>query len=231
MSNEHPTPPHQPPAPGPYGPPVPPSAPGPYGPPVPPPGPAAHGGQPHGQAPAAPAPHPPYPAPPPAPQGGTPYAPPHPDPSWPQYQPQPPYASPSPYPPQFQAQPPAMPGPVRAAQIVIFATTGLAVLLTVLVAVAAGAEASGRFFATYLMSAVLCVLAFRYPTAGNGVRVTSLVLASVQILFALGATARGVPLGILPLGSAVAVVVLLSQGSAGQWFRRHRTNAVPPPHF
>ncbi|MBA8948393.1 hypothetical protein ACWDY7_34335 [Streptomyces calvus] len=233
MSNEHPTPPHQPPAPGPYGPPVSPSAPGPYGPPVPPPGPAAHGGQPHGQAPAAPAPHPPYPAPPPAPQGGTPYAPPHPDPSWPQYQPQPqpPYASPSPYPPQFQAQPPAMPGPVRAAQIVIFATTGLAVLLTVLVAVAAGAEASGRFFATYLMSAVLCVLAFRYPTAGNGVRVTSLVLASVQILFALGATARGVPLGILPLGSAVAVVVLLSQGSAGQWFRRHRTNAVPPPHF
>ncbi|WP_346139717.1 hypothetical protein [Streptomyces virens] len=231
MSNEHPTPPHQPPAPGPYGPPVPPSAPGPYGPPVRPPGPAAHGGQPHGQAPAAPAPHPPYPAPPPAPQGGTPYAPPHPDPSWPQYQPQPPYASPSPYPPQFQAQPPAMPGPVRAAQIVIFATTGLAVLLTVLVAVAAGAEASGRFFATYLMSAVLCVLAFRYPTAGNGVRVTSLVLASVQILFALGATARGVPLGILPLGSAVAVVVLLSQGSAGQWFRRHRTNAVPPPHF
>lgn len=235
MSNEHPTPPHQPPAPGPYGPPVPLSAPGPYGPPVPPPGPAAHGGQPHGQAPAAPAPHSPYPAPPPAPQGGTPYAPPHPDPSWPQYQPQPPYpspyASPSPYPSQFQAQPPAMPGPVRAAQIVIFATTGLAVLLTVLVAVAAGAEASGRFFATYLMSAVLCVLAFRYPTAGNGVRVASLVLASVQILFALGATARGVPLGILPLGSAVAVVVLLSQGSAGQWFRRHRTNAVSPPHF
>ncbi|MFI9821688.1 hypothetical protein ACIHFC_14630 [Streptomyces sp. NPDC052013] len=121
-----------------------------------------------------------------------------------------------------------MPGPVRAAQVVVFATLGLGVLLTVLVAVGAGAQASGRFFSTYLMTLVLFVLAFRYPKAGNGVRVASIVLACVQILFALSATARGVPLGIVPLGSAIAVVVLLSQGSAGAWFKRPRAHGVPP---
>ncbi|KES03863.1 hypothetical protein BU52_28225 [Streptomyces toyocaensis] len=138
----------------------------------------------------------------------------------------PPYYAPSPPPPP----PLTMPGPVRAAQIVIFATFGLGVLLTVLVGVTVGAESAGRFFATYLMTVALFVLAFRYPTAGNGVRVASIVLASVQILFALSATAQGVPLGILPLGTAVAVVVLLGQGSAGQWFRRPRSNGVPPQY-
>ncbi|WP_309060846.1 hypothetical protein [Streptomyces sp.] len=124
-----------------------------------------------------------------------------------------------------------MPGTVRAAQVVIFATTGLGVLLTVLAGVAAGAEAAGRFLGTYLMALVLFVLAFRYPKAGNGVRTASIVLASLQILFALSATARGVPLGVLPLGSAVAVIVLLGQGGAGDWFRRYRANGVPPQHI
>ncbi|MCT7354658.1 hypothetical protein N4P33_21215, partial [Streptomyces sp. 15-116A] len=126
--------------------------------------------------------------------------------------------------------PQTMPAPVRAAQIVIFATLGLGVLLTVLVAAGAGAQASGRFFSTYLMTFVLFVLAFRYPKAGNGVRITSIVLASVQILFALSATARGIPLGIVPLGSAIAVIVLLSQGSSGAWFKRPRSHGVPPQY-
>ncbi|MFJ8183276.1 hypothetical protein [Streptomyces sp. NPDC096105] len=123
-----------------------------------------------------------------------------------------------------------MPGPVRAAQIVIFVTFGIAVLLTVLVAAGAGAEEAGRFFSTYLMTAVLFVLAFRFPKAGSGVRVASLALASAQILFALGAAGRGVPLGILPLGSAVAVLVLLCGKPAQYWFRRHQANGVPPQY-
>lgn len=134
-------------------------------------------------------------------------------------------------PPYYAPPPPlTMPGSVRAAQIVIFATFGLGVLLTVLVGVTVGAESAGRFFSTYLMTVALFVLAFRYPTAGNGVRVASLVLASVQILLALSATAQGVLLGIVPLGTAVAVVALLGQGSAGQWFRRPRANGVPPQY-
>lgn len=205
MSNEQPTPPQQPPG-GP-------GQPGPYG------SPAAYGpyGQPPGPYGSPPAPQPPqpgaYPQPGTYPQPGA-----HPH-GWTGA---PPYYDPS--------RPPAMPGPVRAAQIVIFATFGLGVLLTVLVGVAVGAEPAGRFFSTYLMTVVLFVLAFRYPRAGNGVRIASIVLASVQILLALSATAQGVPLGILPLGTAVAVVVLLSQGSAGQWFRRPRANGVPPQY-
>ncbi|GGW85586.1 hypothetical protein GCM10010297_02980 [Streptomyces malachitofuscus] len=211
MSNEQPTPPQQQPPgpPGQYGPPA---AYGQYGTPPGPYGtPQAPGAQPpHPQQPGAfapPGPYPQHPRPGVHPYGwaGT-----------------PPYYDPS--------RPLVMPGPVRAAQIVIFVTFGLGVLLTVLVAVAAGAESSGRFFSTYLMTVVLFILAFQYPKAGNGVRVTSIVLASVQILFALSATAQGIPLGILPLGTAIAVIVLLSQGSAGQWFRRPRANGVPPQH-
>ncbi|MBT3151551.1 hypothetical protein HTV45_11760 [Streptomyces sp. CHD11] len=195
MSNEHPTPPHQPSGrPGPYG------QPGQYGPP------AAYGQYDQSGRYGRP-PHP-YGAPAPGyPHPGV-----------------PPYYDPS------QQQPLAMPGSVRAAQIVIFVTFGLGVLITVLVGAVVGAEEAGRFFSTYLMSVALFVLAFRYPKAGNGVRVASIVLASVQILFALSATAQGVPLGILPLGTAIAVVVLLSQGSAGRWFRRHRADGVPPQY-
>lgn len=239
MSNEHPAPPPvpQPDRPGPYGRYGPPGRPGRYG----PPGPHGHPGQyglpaapgqspgPHGAPghpvhPAHSAPHaqapgfPSYPAPgaaQPYPEAGV-----------------PPHARAAGVPPYYDSsRPTVMPGTVRAAQVVIFATTGLGVLLTVLAGVTAGAEAAGRFLGTYLMTLVLFVLAFRYPKAGNGVRTASIVLASLQVLFALSATARGVPLGVLPLGSAVAVIVLLGQGGAGDWFRRYRANGVPPQHI
>ncbi|MGA5161938.1 hypothetical protein [Streptomyces pseudogriseolus] len=153
---------------------------------------------------------------------------------------QPPYAQQAPYghphgwPGAAPYPPPAvtvgMPGPVRAAQIVMFATFGIGVLLTVLVAAGEGAEAVGRFFSGYLMPAVLFVLAFFFQKAGNGVRVASIVLACLQILFALSGTARGVPLGIVPLGTGIAVLVLLSRAPAKQWFRRQRANGVPPQY-
>src|SRR5690606_9316122 len=143
-------------------------------------------------------------------------------------------------PPQGWAGPPAyydpsqqvftMPGSVRASQIVIFATFGFGVLISIVVGVVVGPEEAGRAFSAYLMSLVLFILAFQYPKAGHGVRVASIVLASVQILFALSAAAQGVPLGIVPLGTGIALVVLLSQGTAGQWFRRPRANGVPPQY-
>ncbi|TWD21414.1 hypothetical protein FB570_106122 [Streptomyces sp. T12] len=197
--------PAQPGAPSPY---ATPGAQPPYGQPTTPP--------PYGQ-PSAPAPYgqptalPPYGQP-----GAQPYGQPH---GWPGAAPRPGYAVPA-----------GMPGPVRAAQVVIFATFAIAVLLTVLVAAGSGAEEAGRVFGTYLMVAVLFVLAFRFPRAGNGVRVASIVLASLQILLALGGAARGVPLGILPLAAGVAVLVLLCQNSAKQWFGRDSANGVPPQY-
>ncbi|MEU9355104.1 hypothetical protein AB0D65_29920 [Streptomyces griseoloalbus] len=248
MSNDHPTPPHQPPAqphgqphgqpgpPGTYGPPgaygqPPGQAPGPHGTPAPGQAPGPYGAQapgPYGPQPsgsygaqppgpyATPPAHPPYPSSP----GAAPYPPPgaHPH-GW---------AGAAPY--YDPSQPLAMPGSVRAAQIVIFATTGLAVLLTVLVAGGSGAYDAGRFAGSYLATAVMCVLAFQYAKAGNGVRVASVVLASLQILFGLSAMGQGIPFGFLWLGSAIAVIVVLSQGSAKQWFRRYRPNGVPPHH-
>ncbi|MEU4011214.1 hypothetical protein AB0H30_22385 [Streptomyces pseudogriseolus] len=186
----------------------PPGGPGPYG---PPPGQPPYGQAPYGQQSAYG--QPPYGQ---APYGQSPYGQPH---GWP---------GAAPYPPP--AVPVGMPGPVRAAQIVIFATFGVGVLLTVLVAAGEGAEAAGRFFSGYLMPAVLFVLAFFFQKAGNGVRVASIVLACLQILFALSGTARGVPLGIVPLGTGIAVLVLLSREPAKQWFRRQRANGVPPQY-
>lgn len=204
MSNEHPTPP----SPQPPGTPAPgqPASPSPYGQsPYGHPGPQPAYGQP-------PYPQPQYPQPqyPPPPYGRQPHS--HTPHS------QPPYAPPVPA---------AMPGPVRAAQIVMFATFGIGVLLTVLVAADFGARESGRFFSSYLMPTVLFVPALRFRTAGNGVRVASIVLASLQIVFALGGAARGIPFGILPVGTGIAVLVLLCQTSAKQWFRRQHTNGVP----
>ncbi|MFJ7100654.1 hypothetical protein [Streptomyces albogriseolus] len=181
-----------------------------------------HPAPPPQQPPGAPGPYGPPPAQPPY---GQPYG----QPGTPS-----PYGQPSPYPQPPYAQPhswpAAVPGAVRAAQIVIFAAFGVGVLLTVLVAAGAGAYGAGRFFGMHLMTAVLFVLAFRFPTAGNGVRVASVVLACLQIFFALSGTARGVPLGVLPLGTGVAVLVLLCREPSKQWFRRQRANGVPPQY-
>ncbi|MET9163267.1 hypothetical protein ACPCC3_12680 [Streptomyces cellulosae] len=179
------------------------------------------------QPPGTPAPYgqPASPSPYGQPYGQSPYGQPGPQPAYGR----PPYPQPQYVQPQYP-QPPvpaAMPGPVRAAQIVMFATFGIGVLLTVLVAADFGARESGRFFSSYLMPTVLFVPALRFRTAGNGVRVASIVLASLQIVFALGGAARGIPFGILPVGTGIAVLVLLCQTSAKQWFRRQHTNGVP----
>ncbi|MDG9716366.1 hypothetical protein [Streptomyces sp. DH24] len=176
--------------------------------------------------------HPPHPAPPPQ-QG--PYAPPGPQyappgqPGQPGPYPQPgAYAPPgAPYAPHAPTAPLAMPGPVRAAQVVIFVMAGLAVLLTALVAGGSGAESAGRYFAMYLMTVPLFVLAFRYATAGNGVRVASIVLASVQIVIALGATGRGTAGAFLPLAGTIALLFMLTPASSRAWFRRN-SDGVPP---
>ncbi|CAL9551776.1 hypothetical protein SUDANB21_04456 [Streptomyces sp. enrichment culture] len=205
MSNEHPTPPS----------PQPPGVPAPYGQPA---SPSPYGQSPYGHP--GPQPEygqPPYPQPqyPPPPYGRQPHS--HTPHSHTPHS-RPPYAPPVPA---------AMPGPVRAAQIVMFATFGIGVLLTVLVAADFGARESGRFFSSYLLPTVLFVPALRFRTAGNGVRMASIVLASLQIVFALGGAARGIPFGILPVGTGIAVLVLLCQTSAKQWFRRQHTNGVP----
>ncbi|MGX1674111.1 hypothetical protein [Streptomyces sp. NPDC055400] len=100
---------------------------------------------------------------------------------------------------------------------------GLALLASVAVGVTEGARGAGAAFGGNVFGVALLALACFYGKAGRGLRVTSIVIAGVQILLGLSATLRGNIGGPIALVGAVVVVVLLSQASAGAWFRGPRT--------
>ncbi|MEW2390280.1 hypothetical protein AB0933_18210 [Streptomyces venezuelae] len=118
--------------------------------------------------------------------------------------------------------PPKMPGVVRAAQIVIWALAGLTVLGSIMLIAMANPETAGAALGVNICLLVAAGMAFRFGSAGHGIRVTCIVLMSVQILFGLGGAASGNPGGLLPLLGAIATVILLSQSAAGSWFKRPR---------
>lgn len=137
-----------------------------------------------------------------------------------------PYNAPGPYGenPQFAPAPPLnMPSSLRAARTTTFVMVGLALLASVAVGVTDGARGAGAAFGGNIFGVALLVLACFYGRAGRGLRVTSIVIASVQILLGLSGTLRGNIGGPIALVGAVVMVVLLSQASTGAWFRRPRT--------
>lgn len=176
---------------------------GPYGPPAGMQG-GAHGGMQGGA----------YPPPPGAPVPGAPAG---------------PYGVPGAYGayPYAPVPAPVMPGSVRAAQIVIWVLAGLMLLVVLLWGFGSSSEEAGRLIGANLMGWVLFGLSFRYPTAGNGVRIASIVLASLQIAMSLGGLSQGNGGGGFPLIGAIVVVILLNQGSATHWFQRPRTMGDP----
>ncbi|MFD5268020.1 hypothetical protein [Streptomyces sp. NPDC058335] len=129
--------------------------------------------------------------------------------------------------PYAPAPTPVMPGSVRAAQIVIWVLAGLMLLIVLVWGFGSSSREAGRLTGTNLMGWVLFVLSFRYPTAGNGVRITSIVLAALQIALSFGGLSRGDGGGGFPLIGAIVVVVLLNRSSATQWFQRPRDPAAP----
>ncbi|MFD3560854.1 hypothetical protein ACFWVU_14410 [Streptomyces sp. NPDC058686] len=137
-----------------------------------------------------------------------------------------PYNAPGPYGvnPHFAPAPPlSMPSSLRAARTTTYVMVGLALLASVAVGVTEGARGAGAAFGGNIFGVVLLVLACFYGRARRGLRVTSLVVAGVQILLGLSGTLRGNIGGPIALVGAVVMVVLLSQASAGAWFRRPRT--------
>ncbi|WP_409237971.1 hypothetical protein [Streptomyces sp. PA5.6] len=118
--------------------------------------------------------------------------------------------------------PPPMPGVVRAAQVVIWVLAGLTVLGSIILIAAVNPETGGAALGVNICLLVAAGMAFRFGSAGHGIRVTCIVLMSVQILFGLGGTASGNPGGLLPMLGAIATVILLSQSAAGAWFKRPR---------
>ena len=119
--------------------------------------------------------------------------------------------------------PHTMPGVVRAAQVVVWVLAGLTLLGVIGLAAAGEPETAGAAAGVSLCLLVAAGFAFTFNNAGNGVRVTCIVLMSVQIAFGLGGLASGNPGGILGLLGSIATVILLAQGAAGAWFKRPRT--------
>ncbi|UQT56596.1 hypothetical protein M4V62_16650 [Streptomyces durmitorensis] len=119
--------------------------------------------------------------------------------------------------------PQSMPGMVRAAQIVVWVLSGLVLLGTIAIAASGDSQTAGAAFGANICLLVTCGFAFAFQNAGNGVRVTCIVLMSVQIALGLGGLASGNPGGLIGLLGSIATVILLSQGGAGAWFKRPRT--------
>lgn len=111
-----------------------------------------------------------------------------------------------------------MPGTVRAARITALVLAGACLAGTVLGGVLGGPRLAGAAFAGGVLNLVVGILAVRYDSARKGIRIASIVLASMQILVGLGAMARTPGNGLLPLAGAITLVALLSQSSAKAWF-------------
>ncbi|MBF6455378.1 hypothetical protein [Nocardia cyriacigeorgica] len=131
-----------------------------------------------------------------------------------------PDAWPSSYDAVPQQGPRTMPTPVRAAQILswVFGAVGAGLIA---VAVAADNwELVGALIGGYLPAVFLVILAFGFGVNGNGVRVSAIVAACLGMLLGLGAVTQGLPPGLLGVGMCLAIVILLSQRSAADWFQR-----------
>lgn len=125
--------------------------------------------------------------------------------------------------------PMTMPGPVKAVRVVMFLAGGLGLVGAVGLAVSAmnapvlplplGAVLLISVFSLAIALTVL-VLASRFATGGNGVRVGSLVYGSMMAvggLFGLIAI-----VGVIPLAIGAMIIVFMSRDEAQRWFNRQR---------
>ncbi|MFF2556304.1 hypothetical protein ACFVUS_35205 [Nocardia sp. NPDC058058] len=121
---------------------------------------------------------------------------------------------------QYPAMPMEMPQSVKAARVIAFLFGGLGLVLTFMTGAIVGAEAAGAATVGYFFAIVLAGFAFGFRSGGNGIRVTAIVLASIELLIGAGGMAAQTPPGVLGFGASLAVVILLCQKSAVAWFKR-----------
>ncbi|QKW52290.1 hypothetical protein [Streptomyces buecherae] len=148
--------------------------------------------------------------------------PPVPDPA-PGAHPDPPHGYPLPGFPPGPVAPSAahqMPGVVRTAQVLLFVGVGFFVFLAVLAGLADDSRSAGQVIGTGLFWFVGAGCAFRFGSGKHATRVTAIVVASMAIATGLGSM-REQPTGPTAI-LAIVVVVLLSQRTTGDWFRRPR---------
>lgn len=118
--------------------------------------------------------------------------------------------------------PQRMPGSVRAARIVLWVLAGLVIIGSIGIAATGDSETAGAAVGVNFLLMVAAGLAFRFPKGGGGLRVACIVLMALHALSALAGAAGGNPGGLVPLLGAIAVIILLAQGTAGAWFNRPR---------
>ncbi|MGV9612603.1 hypothetical protein [Nocardia xishanensis] len=118
---------------------------------------------------------------------------------------------------------PRMPSTVRAAQIIAWSLGALGVAIVGAVAALSGdAERAGAVGFGFGLPFVLAGLAFSFDKGDNGLRITAIVLAALQGLCGLGATATGQAPGLLVIIAGIAIVCLLAPRTARDWFTRPR---------
>lgn len=115
--------------------------------------------------------------------------------------------------------PVTMPGSVRSAQVISFVAGGLGLALVALAIASGNPELGGALIFGFGPAIVLGIMAFNYGSAGNGVRTASIVFA---VLFAVFGLNVGNPPSLVGLVGGIVLTILLSQRSAGAWFRRPR---------
>ncbi|MFE3193083.1 hypothetical protein ACFXHA_29005 [Nocardia sp. NPDC059240] len=121
---------------------------------------------------------------------------------------------------QIRPYPTTMPKGVRAAQIISWAFGGLGIALSILAGVLGNYELCGTLIAGFLPAFFLALFAFGFTVNGNGIRVASIIFASVGILFGLGGMAQLKPPGLLGLAASITILILISKNSAADWFKR-----------
>ncbi|MGY0061160.1 hypothetical protein ACWY4P_32230 [Streptomyces sp. LZ34] len=114
----------------------------------------------------------------------------------------------------------AMPGTVRAAQVLFFVMAGLVALG---IALAGDPEKAGAITGASIPVIVGFVCALRFDKSGAGSRTTAIVFASLMIAVGFGAMGQRQPAGLVELVIGIVIVVLLSQRQSAEWFRRIRT--------
>lgn len=122
--------------------------------------------------------------------------------------------------PQASPYPTTMPKSVRAAQIISWVFAALGIVLIGAAFAVGNYELAGALIAGYVPAFLLGIFAFGYTVNGNGLRIAAIVCASLGILWGLGSLVQLQPPGLLGIAASLTIVILLSQSSAGLWFKR-----------
>ncbi|SFQ74489.1 hypothetical protein SAMN05421810_1189 [Amycolatopsis arida] len=132
-----------------------------------------------------------------------------------------------------------MPGLMRGARVLLFVMGGMqltvgvlvASLLAGIVANAGGSIADAVAIVSVLLGlgALSIILGTKFATGGGGVRVTTIVYASLMIVACLGSLGLGDGFGLIFTGGPVIglacggiILALMVTAQAGAWFNRPR---------